>query len=77
MLNTEFDQLEESNKEIKEQIQKIVERGQLSNIEKENLEKSLKDECEMLQEEIERNIQEAENTKRMFGKIQNSVGTMV
>ena len=30
MLNTEFDQLEDSNKEIKEQIQKIVERGQLS-----------------------------------------------
>ena len=77
MLNTEFDQLEESNKEIKEQIQKIVERGQLSNIEKENLERSLKDECEMLQEEIERNIQEAENTKKMFGKIQSSVATMV
>jgi len=34
MLNTEFDQLEESNKEIKEQIQKIVERGKLSHIEK-------------------------------------------
>jgi len=54
MLNTEFDQLEESNKEIKEQIQKIVERGKLSNIEKENLERSLKDECEMLNEEINR-----------------------
>jgi hypothetical protein len=27
MLNTETDQLEESNKEIKDQIQKIVERG--------------------------------------------------
>jgi len=40
--------LDESNKEIKEQIQKTVERGQLSNIEKENLERSLKDECEML-----------------------------
>ena len=54
MLNTEFDQLEESNKEIKEQIQKIVERGKLSNIERENLEKSLRDECEMLEQEIEK-----------------------
>jgi hypothetical protein len=31
MLNTEFDQLEESNKDIREQIAKIVERGQMSN----------------------------------------------
>ena len=31
MLNTEFDQLEESNKDIREQISKIVERGQMSN----------------------------------------------
>ena len=30
MLNTEYDQLEDSNKEIKEQIHKIMERGQLS-----------------------------------------------
>jgi hypothetical protein len=30
MLNTEYDQLEESNKEIKEQIAKIDERGKLS-----------------------------------------------
>lgn len=69
MLNTEFDQLEESNKEIKAQIQKIVDRGQLSKIEKENLERSLKDECEMLQEEIDRNLKEAADTKKMFGKI--------
>ena len=41
MLNTEFDQLEESNKDIREQIAKIVERGQMSNQEKVNLEKSL------------------------------------
>lgn len=56
MLNTEFDQLEESNKEINEQIKKIEDRGKLSKIEKENLEKSLKDECEMIQEEIDRNL---------------------
>ena len=30
MLNTEYDQLEESNKEIKEQIAKIDEGGKLS-----------------------------------------------
>jgi len=48
MLNTEFDQLEDSNKEIKEQIYKIEERGQLSQQEKLNLERSLNDECDML-----------------------------
>ena len=54
MLNTEYDQLEDSNKEIKEQIHKIMERGQLSQQEKVNLENSLNDECQMLKEEIER-----------------------
>mmetsp|Transcript_8618 Transcript_8618/g.13352 ORF Transcript_8618/g.13352 Transcript_8618/m.13352 type:complete len:200 (+) Transcript_8618:860-1459(+) len=77
MLNTEFDQLEESNKEIKEQIQKIVERGKLSNIEKENLEKSLQDECHLLQDEIQQNLTDAENTKKMFKKVQLSVSQMV
>lgn len=48
MLNTEFDQLEESNKDIREQIAKIVERGQMSNQEKINLEKSLQIEVSML-----------------------------
>lgn len=41
MLNTEYDQLEESNKEIDIQIQRILDRGQLSMQEKVNLEKSL------------------------------------
>jgi len=52
MLNTEFDQLEDSNKEIAEQIKKIRERGDLSQQEKLNLEKSLQHECEMLASEI-------------------------
>merc|ERR1719473_2085335 len=39
MLNTEFDQLEDSNKEIKDQIQKIMQRFDLSKEEMENLEK--------------------------------------
>lgn len=53
MLNTETDLLEESNKEIKEQIQKIVNRGELSDIEKANLQSSLEEECAMLQQEIQ------------------------
>ena len=53
MLGTETVQLEEANEEIKEQIQKIVERGQLSDQERINLEKSLSDEAELLQSEIQ------------------------
>lgn len=53
MLGTETVQLEEANEEIKEQIQKIVERGQLSDQERINLEKSLSDEAELLQTEIQ------------------------
>lgn len=37
MLNTETDTLEESNKEIKEQIRRIMERGELTEKERENL----------------------------------------
>ena len=48
MLNTETDLLEESNKEIQEQIQKIVNRGEMSDIERANLQRSLEDECTML-----------------------------
>ena len=41
MLNTETDALEESNKEIRLQIQRILERGQLSEKERDNLQLSL------------------------------------
>lgn len=54
MLNTETDSLEESNKEIREHIQKILERGQLSEKEKENLRLSLEKEVEKLDYDIER-----------------------
>lgn len=77
MLNTEFDQLEESNKEIKGQIGKIIERGQLTNMGKINLEKSLQDECEMLISEISNNKNDSENTKKTFKKIQQHVAIMV
>ena len=53
MLGTETVQLEEQNEEIQEQIKKIVERAQLNDQERINLEKSLKDECDMLIAEIE------------------------
>jgi hypothetical protein len=70
MLNTEFDQLEESNKDIREQISKIVERGQMSNQEKINLEKSLIDECTMLEDDIRNNMNDADTTKKQLKKIQ-------
>ena len=77
MLNTETDLLEESNKEIQEQIQKIVNRGEMSDIERANLQRSLEDECTMLQEEIEKYNNDSDQSKRMFRKIQGQVGTMV
>jgi hypothetical protein len=54
-----------------------VERGQLSEKERNNLEQSLQEEVRMLQDEIERNQIEAQNTKKMFVNIQKSVATMV
>lgn len=77
MLGTETVQLEEMNDEIQEQIKKIEERGHLSEQERINLEKSLKDEVMMLKEEIEINMQECRETKKMFAKIQKSVAVMV
>lgn len=44
MLNTETDALEESNKEIKDQISKIKERGDMNEQEKRNLKHSLEQE---------------------------------
>ena len=69
MLNTEYDQLEESNREIREQIMKIENRGKMNLQEKQNLEMSLRDEVQMLKEEISRNMNEADNTKKMFKKV--------
>lgn len=69
MLNTETDVLEESNKDIKEQIQRIVERGMMSEKEKVNLQRSLESECSHLEQEIDRNLQEADSTKKMFCKV--------
>ena len=49
MLNTETDVLEESNRDIKDQIQRILERGQLSEMERLNLQKSLESEAARLE----------------------------
>lgn len=54
MLNTETDVLEESNKEIRDQIERIMEREQMSDLEKENLLKSKQEEVQYLELEIER-----------------------
>lgn len=54
MLNTETDVLEESNKEIRDQIQKILDRGELSDKEKERLQTSLEKELDHLEQEVER-----------------------
>jgi hypothetical protein len=45
MLNTETDTLEESNREIKDQINRILDRGRLTEQERENLQQSLEAEC--------------------------------
>lgn len=77
MLNTETDVLEESNKDIKEQIERILERGQMSEKEKENLQKSLEAEIAHLTKETERNLREADETKKMFQKVQPHVERMI
>ena len=51
MLNTETDTLEEQNKEIREQIERIMERGSMTMKEKEELRKELEDEVERLEME--------------------------
>jgi len=53
-LNTEYDQLEEANEDIKVAIDRIEERAQLSKEEKLNLQRSLEDEVQMLESEIQR-----------------------
>ena len=77
MLNTETDALEESNKEIKEQIEKIKERGNLSEQEKINLKASLENEIRMIEEEVERGHIEYQEIKQTFAKVQTYVEKMV
>lgn len=76
-LGNETDQLEESNKEIKAQIERIIERGKLTEQEKEDMRRQMEQECEQLENDIKTNNNEAETTKRMFKKIQQHVEIMV
>lgn len=70
MLNTETDVLEESNRDIKDQINRIVERGQMTENEKKNLQKQLEVECIRMESEIDRNLREADETKKTFLRVQ-------
>ena len=58
--NVLYGKMDASNKEIKEQIAKIDERGKLNMQEKINLEKSLKDEVKMLNEQVDEALNDAE-----------------
>jgi hypothetical protein len=77
MLNTETDVLEESNRDIKEQINRIVERGQMTENEKKNLQRQLELECSRLEGEIDRNLKEADDSKKTFLRVQPSVERMI
>ena len=76
-LGTETDVLEDSNREISDQINRIIERKDLSSNERQNLKTSMEDECKFYDTEIERNNNEAEATKKMFRQIQEHVQIMV
>ena len=52
MLSTETDMLEESNREIKEQIDRIIERGKLTDAQRDDLRKAMQTECTELTEQI-------------------------
>jgi len=52
MLSTETDLLEESNREIKEQIDRIIERGKLTDEQRDNLRQQMTTECNDLTESI-------------------------
>lgn len=76
-LGTETDVLEDSNREISEQIDRIIDRKNMNSAEREALKTSMEDECKFYEEEIERNNNEAEATKKMFRQIQEHVQIMV
>ena len=63
-LGTETDVLEETNREIHEQIKRIVERKDLSTNERQALVSSMEDECKFLESEIENANNEADATKK-------------
>ncbi len=52
MLSTETDLLEESNNEIKSQIDRIIQRGKMTDDEIENVKKQIETECADLVDQI-------------------------
>lgn len=52
MLGTETDLLEESNREIKEQIDRIIQRGKMTDEERENMRSQMETECNYLIDQI-------------------------
>lgn len=77
MLSTETDMLEESNREIKEQIDRIIERGKLTDEQRDNLRQQMSTECKDLTESINAASAETEASRRMFRKVQQHVEMMV
>lgn len=77
MLATETDLLEEQNKEIKEQIERIIQRNGLTENEKEEYKKQRESELAALIAESENDKADTEATKRTFRKIQQHVEMMV
>lgn len=52
MLGTETDLLEESNKEIKDQIDRIIQRGKMTETEKVELKQRMQNQCKELEQKI-------------------------
>lgn len=77
MLGTETDLLEESNTEIKEQIDRIIQRGRLSDEQRDNMLREMETECSSLLEQIDKANAETEAARRMFRKVQQHVEMMV
>ena len=76
-LTNETDQLEDSNREIREQIDKMIELKNYSQEQKENLRQQMEDELSFYETEIEKANNKMMQTKKMFFKIQEPVQVMV
>jgi len=76
-LGTETDALEESNAEVINQIQTIVQRDRISEQDRDNMQREMEEASERLANEIETHQNETEQTKKMFKKIQDPVDQMV
>ena len=54
MLGTETDLLEESNKEIKDQIDRIIQRGKMTETEKVELKQRMQNQCKELEQKMKK-----------------------